>query len=40
MCILGINTLAINNILEKSYMPLDRVSDEIIEESIECMTKT
>ena len=37
MCILGVNTLAINNTLAESHMPLDRVSDEIVEESIECL---
>ena len=39
MCILGDNTLVINNISVKSHMPLDRVSNEIVEESIECVTE-
>lgn len=37
MCISGVNTLAINNISIESHIPLDRVLDDIVEESIECV---
>ena len=40
MCILGVNTLAINNNSTQSNMPLDRVLDETVEESIECVIES